>query len=280
MSAAKSNHCAPARQVSTLALLLLGAVSMTAAMAPTGAASAAAAANATAAANTTNTTNTTNTADTASLTRRTQAIFQAVNDYWTQEFVVLKARYQPAALSLYEKSAPDSCGVSGTVVGPFYCPDDSRVYLPLGFLQQVQSRAGSSAELALAYVIGHEVGRHIQDLVGTTAEVEQARARSTPQLSARTWAVAELQSDCYAGLAARAAIAQQRILAGDAAVALQAVADVAQSEQAGLRDGQVMPDPLQTYLTPAERLKWFQEGLSTSNYSNCDTFSAEAAGRL
>ena len=274
MSAANRNHRAFSRRIATLTLCLLGAASVRVAMLPAvaaqtghgvpGARSAEAARG----------------GDTAALTRRTQAIFQAVNDYWTQEFVVLKASYQPAGLSLYEKSAPDSCGVSGTVVGPFYCPDDSRVYLPIGFLQQVRSRAGASSDLALAYVIGHEVGRHIQDLVGTTAQVEQARARSTPQLSARTWAVAELQSDCFAGLAARSAIAQHRIAAGDPAAALQAVADVAQGEQSSLKDGQVMPDPLQTYLSSAERLKWFQEGLSTSNYSNCDTFGAEAAGRL
>jgi uncharacterized protein len=215
-----------------------------------------------------------------SVVARAQALFAAANRYWTQEFVTLQASYPPATLSLYLHALPDGCGAGSAVVGPFYCPDESRVYLQQDFLQQVVARAGSSADLALAYVIDHEVGAHIQDLVGTTAQVEQARARSTPQLSARTWAVAELQADCFAGLAIRAGLAQRQIAAGDVSVALQAVASASQAQQAQLQSGQVMPDPVQTYGTPAQRLSWLQRGLASGNYAECDTFSAEAAGKL
>lgn len=219
-------------------------------------------------------------ASSAAPVTRAQAIFQATNAYWTREFVTLKAVYQPAALSIYAHALSNSCGVTGMVVGPFYCPDDSHVYLPRDYLQQVADKAGASADLALAYVVGHEVGAHIQDLIGTTAQVEQARARSTPQLSARTWAVAELQADCYAGLAVRAGLAQRQIAPGDASAALQAVAKVTQATQSHLKSGEMMPDPLQTYLTPTQRLSWFQRGLGSGNFAECDTFSAEAAGKL
>lgn len=211
---------------------------------------------------------------------RTQALFKIVNDYWTREFVTLKAVYQPATLTIYTQSLPNACQAGGAVVGPFYCPDESRVYLPQDYLQQVASHAGSSADLALAYVIGHEVGNHIQDLIGTTEQVEQARARSTPEVSARTWAVAELQADCYAGLAVRDGLARRQIAAGDVPVALQAVASVTGAAQSHLRRGEVMPDPVQSYLMPAQRLEWFQRGLSSGNFAACDTFSAEAAGKL
>jgi hypothetical protein len=216
----------------------------------------------------------------SSLASRVEAVFGTVNDYWAREFVTLKALYQPATLNIYAQSLPNVCDAGGAVVGPFYCPDESRVYLSQAYLQQVASHAGSSADLALAYVVGHEVGEHIQDLIGTTEQVEQARARSGPQLSARTWAVAELQADCYAGLAIREGLAQRRIAAGDASVALQAVASVSAATQSHLQRGDVMPDPLQTYVMPAQRLQWFQRGLSTGNFSACDTFSAEAAGKL
>jgi hypothetical protein len=211
---------------------------------------------------------------------RAQALLQAGNAYWTREFVTLKAVYQPAQMTLYANSLSNTCGVNGMLVGPFYCPEDSHVYLPRDYLQHIADKAGASADLALAYVIGHELGTHIQDLVGTTEQVEQARARSTPQLSARTWAVAELQADCYAGLAVRAELAQRQIASGDVSAALQAVASVTQATQAQLKRGEMMPDPVQTYLTPAMRLNWFQRGLSSGNFAECDTFSAEAAGKL
>jgi hypothetical protein len=216
----------------------------------------------------------------ASAAMRAQALFAAANAYWTREFVTLKAVYQPAELSIYTNGLGNSCGVKGTILGPFYCPDDSHVYLPENYLQQVADKAGSSADLALAYVVDHEVGAHIQDLIGTTAQVEQARARSTAQLSARTWAVAQLQADCYAGLAVRAGLSQRQIASGDPSAALQAVATVTQAAQAHLRGGEVMPDPVQTYMTAAQRLSWFQRGLTSGNFAECDTFSAEAAGKL
>jgi hypothetical protein len=216
----------------------------------------------------------------ASAVMRAQTLFAAANGYWTREFVTLKALYQPAGLSTYAHGLSNGCGVTGTILGPFYCPDESRVYLPADYLQQVADKAGSSADLALAYVVDHEVGAHIQDLIGTTEQVEQARARSTAQLSARTWAVAQLQADCFAGLAARAGLSQRQIASGDPSVALQAVASVTQAMQAHLKSAEVMPDPLQTYLTPAQRLSWFQRGLSSGNFADCDTFSAEAAGKL
>jgi len=214
----------------------------------------------------------------AALERDVTTLMQQMNAYWVREFRVLKAVYQPASLRFYQHALSNGCQVGAATVGPFYCPDESRVYLQQEYLTQLQARAGSAAPLALAYLVGHELGKHIQDLVGTTEQVEQARARDTAELSARTWAIAELQADCFGGLAVRGA--QPQLARQDFSAALQAVASTTQSQRANLPAGEVMPDPVQSYATAAQRLSWFQRGLASGNYAECDTFSAAAAGKL
>jgi predicted metalloprotease len=216
---------------------------------------------------------------TDALVGRVQQLFTATNNYWAREFVVLKASYVAPTLGFDAHALADGCSEGATVVGPFYCPDERRVYLSQDFLQQVRASAGSAADLALAYIVGHEVGKHIQALIGTTEQVEQARANSTAELSARTWTLAQLQADCYAGLWVRSGEAAGQIQPGEAARALNAVATASQAEQASLTGGQVRADPLLTYGTQAERLAWFHHGLDSGNFADCDTFAAQAAGQ-
>ncbi len=207
---------------------------------------------------------------------RAQQLFAAANAYWAREFVTLKASYVAPTLGFDAHALPDGCSQGATVVGPFYCPDEYRVYLSEDFLRRVQAAAGSAADLALAYIVGHEVGNHIQALIGTTEQVEQARANSTAALSARTWTLAQLQADCYAGLWVRSGEAARQIQPGDLASALSAVAAASQAEQTSLTSGQVRADPLLLYSTSAERLAWFHHGLDSGNFADCDTFASQA----
>ncbi len=190
--------------------------------------------------------------------------------------------YKAASLALFDRQIRKVCGEPGPLTGPFYCPDEMKVYLDQSFLQQVAARnSGSVGEFALGYVIGHEMGLHIQGLVGTIDLVEQARENSSPTLSARIWMTQELQADCFAGMWLRWAVLHADLQpVADAAAALEAVSAVAQERAAHLSAGETMVDPLLTYATPAQRLKWFERGMDTGRFNACDTFSAEAAGKL
>ncbi len=210
-----------------------------------------------------------------------QTLLSESNAYWTQEMGSLGASYEAPALTLFRGTIRGVCMSGSPLTGPFYCPADEHVYLDRDFVRQVAQRAGPASGLALAYLIGHEVGQHVQYLVGTTALVEQARASSTAELSARTWMTAELQSDCYAGLWVRWALMHGEIGSGESAsAALDAVAATSQALQAHLPAGATMVDPVATYGMAAQRLKWFQRGENSGQFKDCDTFGAEAAGTL
>lgn len=214
-------------------------------------------------------------------TQHVQALVRDANSYWMQEMRALRSSsYDSPQLTLFEGTIKGVCMAAQPLAGPFYCPSDEHIYLDESFLRRVAQRAGPAADVALAYIVGHEFGKHVQALVGTTALVEQARASSTATVSARTWATAELQSDCYAGLWVRWGLMQGQVRAADTATALEAVAAVSRTLQAHLPKGAAMVDPIQSYGTPTQRLKWFQRGESSGNFNDCDTFGAEAAGTL
>lgn len=217
------------------------------------------------------------------VTGQAKALMADANSFWSQEIASLGGQYQPAALTGFTgQISGGACGAQGAFSGPFYCPANERVYLDQAFVRQVMQQApGAEGDLALAYLIGHELGHHIQDLIGTTTAVEQARERSTPQVSRRTWMTAELQTDCYAGLSVRSALMHGQIKPGaNVAATLDAVAAVSHERDTHLAGGQQMPDPVLDYGTAAQRLKWFQRGLNSGRFNDCDTFGAQAAGTL
>lgn len=210
-----------------------------------------------------------------------QTLVRDANAYWVQEMRTLRSSsYDTPDLTLFQGTVNGVCMAGQPLAGPFYCPSDERIYLDDNFLRQVAQRAGPAADLALAYIVGHEFGEHVQALVGTTALVEQARAGSTAAVSARTWATAQLQADCYAGLWVRWGLMQGLVKAGNTAAALDAVAAASQALQGHVPKGAEVVDPIQSYGTAAQRLKWFQRGEDTGNFNDCDTFGAEAAGTL
>ncbi len=207
-------------------------------------------------------------------------VFHDVDHFWSQQIASLGGRYQPAKLAHFTPSAAKLCGLKVAVSGPFYCPGEQTVYLDDTFLQRLQRQARDQSSLALGYVVAHEVAHHIQAVMGTTALVEQARARSTPEIARRSWVTMELQADCYAGLWAHAARSQASAWGAiDVDAMLARVAAAAKEQQSHLADGQQMIDPWNQG-TAEQRSKWFRLGLDQGSFNDCDTFGAEAAGHL
>jgi hypothetical protein len=204
-----------------------------------------------------------------------------VDGFWSQQIAALGGHYRPPNLVNFTTPARSGlCAVQAALSGPFYCPVDETVYLDQPFLQHLAKSAAGQARFALGYVVAHEVAHHVQNLLGTTALVDQARARSTPQLARRTLTTLELQADCYAGLWARWAHAHGTLqVPTDAAATLNRVAAFSHAWQSQLASGQEMLDPLDQG-SAAQRLKWFQRGFDVGRFSDCDTFGAETAGNL
>jgi predicted metalloprotease len=199
-----------------------------------------------------------------------------VDDVWTAVFRQEGRRYTPpAGVVLYDEATPTSCGTGQAAMGPFYCPNDRKIYLDLSFWQELSQRFGASGEAARAYVIAHEMGHHVQNLLGATGEAERLGSHGASSGSVRL----ELQADCYAGVwAAHAAevsggkVALDPSDIEDGIRAASSVGDDALQRQAG---GRVMPDSF-THGTSAQRVKWFRTGVQSGDPAACDTFSARS----
>lgn len=208
----------------------------------------------------------------------TRELYRQVEAFWSAEIGALGGKYRPAALVFFGQPPDHACGSDGVLRGPFYCPSSETVYLDLRFLQHLAERAPGTAETALGYIVAHELAHHVQNIIGTTALVEQARARSNPTLAARTLTSFELQADCYAGLWLHWAQQHgQRVAPDELTEALAAIAASSQQLQSHLASGEQMLDPL-THGTPALRLNWLRRGLEHGDFNACDTFGAEAGG--
>jgi predicted metalloprotease len=212
--------------------------------------------------------------------KTTRALFQDAQAFWTQQIAAFGGRYRPATLTYFSGHLDPICSVAAPVVGPFYCPDAETVYLEQGFLQHLAERADGAADVALGYVAAHELAHHVQSLLGTTQLVDEARERSTRERAAHTLTTFELQADCYAGLWLRWAQQRRTIVPpADFDAVLDAVAASSQWQHAQLRPGELVLDPL-THGTAVARLKWLHVGLDSGDFNACDTFGAEAAGKL
>lgn len=193
-------------------------------------------------------------------------------DTWTALFERDGARYQPPTLVLYTDTTRTACGFGSAVSGPFYCTADRKVYLDLGFFDQLR-RLGAPGDFARAYVIGHEVAHHVQNLVGTMDEVNRVRARSGQAQANRLSVMMELQADCYAGVWAHHADKARNILeAGDIDEGIGAAAAVGDDRLQKQAGRSVQPDSF-THGSSKQRVAWFRTGLETGDIEACDTFS-------
>lgn len=195
-------------------------------------------------------------------------------DVWTKVFSQGGARYQEPKLVLFRGATATACGQGQAAMGPFYCPADQKVYIDLGFYETLKNQLGAPGEFAQAYVIAHEVGHHVQNLLGISDKVDSQRGRVSQvqynQLSVKL----ELQADCFAGVWANHAQSARQILEnGDIEAAMNAAAKIGDDALQKQSQGRVVPDSF-THGSSAQRVRWFKQGLQNGSVQGCDTFSA------
>jgi hypothetical protein len=195
-------------------------------------------------------------------------------DVWNQLLPQLGKRYEEPTLVLFRGQVRSACGLASAAVGPFYCPGDAKLYIDLRFYEELRSRLGAPGDFAQAYVIAHEVGHHVQNLLGTSDRVHAQRSRLSEaeynQLSVRL----ELQADFFAGVWAHHAQKARNILeAGDLEEALNAASAIGDDRLQKQAQGHVVPDSF-THGTSAQRVRWFRRGFETGDVRQGDTFAA------
>jgi predicted metalloprotease len=202
------------------------------------------------------------------------AVLKDVQNTWTQ---ILPAQanvpYRHAKLDLFRGGIRSGCGFAQSEMGPFYCPADEKVYIDLGFYRELQSRFGASGDFAQAYVIAHEVGHHVQKLLGISDKVEQAQQQN-PRLAKPLSVRLELQADCFAGVWAHSTQQRNILEAGDIDEALNAASSVGDDHIQKQTTGQVNPETW-THGSAAQRSQWFKTGFDSGNIQSCDTFASK-----
>jgi predicted metalloprotease len=195
-------------------------------------------------------------------------------DVWTQVFKEHNGTYRDPKLVLFRNATPTACGRGESATGPFYCPGDEKVYIDLSFYDLLRTKLGAPGDFAQAYVIAHEVGHHVQKLLGISDKVDAAR-RSASQVRSNALSVRlELQADCFAGVwANRAQQTKQIIEAGDIDEALNAATQIGDDTLQRKASGTVQPETF-THGTSAQRVHWFKQGFDTGQIEQCDTFKA------
>ena len=197
-------------------------------------------------------------------------------DTWSAIFQKdLNRQYVPPKLVLFRGATPTACGTGQAAMGPFYCPGDSKVYIDLAFFDELQNRFKAPGDFAQAYVIAHEVGHHVQHLLGISDQVDNLRRRNPSQANALSVRM-ELQADCFAGLWAQRANAARNILeSGDVEEALAAATAIGDDRLQKQSQGYVVPDAF-THGSSAQRVRWFKRGLDSGDLKQCDTFAASS----
>lgn len=200
------------------------------------------------------------------------AINTDVQGFWTKEFAASGKTYTPARLSVFQNHVTTGCGAAEAASGPFYCSADQTVYLGRDFFQQLTTRFDAPGDFAEAYVLAHELGHHVQDLLGTAGAVDAFNSQH-PQLANAATIRLELQADCFAGVWGAGAKAQGQLEPGDLQEALRAASAVGDDTLQKRATGMVRPD-LFTHGTSAQRVTWFTRGFDTGDPTRCDTFES------
>lgn len=204
-------------------------------------------------------------------------VLASTEDTWGKIFQSAGQTYPAPNLVLFTGQTATACGTGQSAMGPFYCPGDQKVYIDLAFYDELKSKFNAPGDFAQAYVIAHEVGHHIQTIMGTSAQVQKARQNARSEVQANQYSVQlELQADCYAGVWAHHADGENRILeAGDVEEAMRAAAAIGDDALQKQAQGYVVPDSF-THGTSEQRMRWFNQGLKTGDIKQCNTFDSAA----
>lgn len=190
---------------------------------------------------------------------------------WTQILSAEGVPYRHAKLVLFRDSIDSACGMAQSATGPFYCPEDEKVYIDLGFFSELKQRFGAPGEFAQAYVLAHEIGHHIQKLIGVEGKVRAEQERDPS--SARSLSVRlELQADCFAGVWGYSTSQRNLLAAGEVQEGLNAAGAVGDDRLQRMSTGHVNPDSF-THGSSQQRMDWFQKGFSTGDMKSCNTFA-------
>lgn len=202
-------------------------------------------------------------------------VLASTEDVWQAGFQANGKRYEAPKLVLFTGATPTACGTGQTAMGPFYCPGDQKVYIDLAFFRELKTRFQAPGEFAQAYVIAHEVGHHVQNLLGVAGKVHDAQRR-LPKAEANALSVRmELQADCLAGVWGKRADDMKRILdSGDLETALAAATAIGDDRLQQQAQGRVVPESF-THGTSAQRVRWFKRGFETGDFNRCNTFQAD-----
>jgi predicted metalloprotease len=207
-------------------------------------------------------------------TRFVKVVLADTEDVWTQIFREKGGTYVKPKLDLFSDRIRTACGTGESATGPFYCPGDQKVYIDLSFYRLMEERFKVDGEFAQAYVIAHEVGHHVQNLVGTSAKVDRARRQGSERDANAMSVRLELQADCYAGVWAYHANQARSILEqGDVETALNAATAIGDDALQRQATGHVVPDSF-THGSSEQRVRWFTRGIKSGDIEQCNTFQA------
>jgi predicted metalloprotease len=200
-------------------------------------------------------------------------------DTWNALFRSMGKTYEEPRLVLFSGAVESACGFASAAVGPFYCPEDQKVYIDLSFYSDLKNRFGAPGDFAQAYVIAHEVGHHVQNLLGIAEKVHSLRGRVSEKEANRLSVMMELQADCLSGVWAHHADKARKILEqGDVEEALNAASAIGDDRLQRRSRGYVTPDSF-THGSSAQRMHWFKLGLETGSIGQCNTFQTADRGK-
>jgi predicted metalloprotease len=204
-----------------------------------------------------------------------RVVLADLEDTWGELFAERGARYELPTLVLFRDAVQSGCGFGNAAVGPFYCPSDGKLYLDLTFFEDLDERFGAPGDFAQAYVIAHEVGHHVQNLLGTAARATELQQRAPTREQASAISVRlELQADCYAGVWGHYANQRRKLLEpGDVEEGLRAAAAIGDDRLQQASRGQVAPESW-THGSSEMRVRWLRQGLELGDMKSCDTFSS------
>jgi hypothetical protein len=196
-------------------------------------------------------------------------------DTWSAIFRKKGVAYQAPTLVLFVDAVESACGIAGAASGPFYCPLDGKLYIDLSFFEDLDRRFGAPGDFAQAYVVAHEVGHHVQNLLGIEGQVREARSRMSEREGNRISVLLELQADCFAGVWGKHADKTRNLLEpGDLQEALRAATAIGDDRLQRRTTGRVVPDSF-THGSSEQRMHWFRRGFESGDIARCDTFAEQ-----